>query len=200
MQKGRSMLGGFFSPLEQQPAVSKTEHLHMQCISFKTITVRQEGPPSEVAIPHRTLKMKMHEWNASCGGNIHHMHNQEHENTHTHTHTHCRVHKQLVSGCFYGKDNVQNMQTSHISPAPPPPSSTHPHPKINIFNLCLDPRNRLCPPAEVDLVQLQFLSAQYAHPGFYPLFFSSASIQQAFRGPSSAAAFRQKEEIKVKIK
>lgn len=34
--------GFFFLSLEQQPALSKTRHLHMQCISFKIITARQE--------------------------------------------------------------------------------------------------------------------------------------------------------------
>lgn len=47
--------GAFFLSLEQQPALSKTGHLHMQCISFKIITARQEPRrlgTSQVVIPY----------------------------------------------------------------------------------------------------------------------------------------------------
>ena len=40
MLRGFFFLFFFFLSLEQQPALSKTGHLHMQCISFKIITAK----------------------------------------------------------------------------------------------------------------------------------------------------------------
>lgn len=65
--------GAFFSPLslEQQPALCKTGHLHMQCISFKIITARWELlrlGTSQVVVPYRVLEMKMHVWKTLLWG------------------------------------------------------------------------------------------------------------------------------------
>lgn len=97
MQKGRSMLRVFFPSLEQQPALSKTGHLHMQCISFKIITARREPRrlgTSQVVVPYRVLEMKMHVWKTLLWGKYTQACTRKHANTRLHAWT-THIHSQF---------------------------------------------------------------------------------------------------------